>query len=102
MFAVVEINGNQYKVQPKDTIDVQLLPEEKGKTVKFGTVILVSDKDTKIGQPYVSGASVEAKVIDHLQGEKIRVYKIIPKKRHSMLQGHRQRFTRLEITDIKS
>lgn len=102
MFAVVEINGNQYKVQPNDTIDVQLLPDEKGKTVKFDTVILFSDKDTKIGQPYISGASVEAKIVDHIQGEKIRVFKVIPKKRHSKLQGHRQRFTRLEITNIKA
>lgn len=103
MFAVVEIGGRQYKVAPKETIEVELLHEEPGKTVKFNKVLLVAESEAKakIGQPYVEGASVSAKVVEHFKGEKIRVFKFIPKKRHSKAQGHRQNYTKLEITDIK-
>ncbi|MFC1751055.1 50S ribosomal protein L21 [Pseudomonadota bacterium] len=102
MFAVVEIGGKQYKVQQNEQIDVELLGEEAGKTVKFDTVILVSDKDTKIGQPYVQGATVEAKVVEEVKGDKLRVFRMTPKKRFQRTQGHRQKYTRLEITNIKA
>lgn len=104
MFAVVEISGRQYRVAPKETIEVDLLDEEAGKSVKFNKVLMYaeSEENAKIGQPYLSGASVEAKIVEHFKGEKIRVFKFIPKKRHSKTQGHRQRYTRLEISSINA
>lgn len=104
MFAVVEIGGRQYKVTTNDQIEVELLEEEAGKSIKFNKVLIYAESDdkAKIGKPYISGASVEAKVLEHFKGEKIRVFKFIAKKRHSKAQGHRQNYTRLEITAINA
>lgn len=104
MFAVVEIGGRQYKVTPNEKIDVELLDKEAGESVKFNTVLLISqdDKDADIGMPYVKGATVEAKIVKHFKGEKIRVFKFTPKKRYKKTQGHRQNYTQLEITGINA
>jgi large subunit ribosomal protein L21 len=103
MFAVVEISGRQYRVSEKDKVEVDLLEAEPGKTLTFDRVLLLaeSEESAKIGKPYLSGASVETKVLEHFRGEKIRVFKFTPKKRHSKTQGHRQNYTRLEVTSIK-
>lgn len=103
MFAVVDINGNQYKVSPQETIEVQKLDTEPGKTITFEHVVLLasSDKDAKIGQPFIAGASVEAKVVEHFKGEKVRIFKFKPKTRYQKTQGHRQEYTKIEITSIK-
>ena len=104
MFAVVEIGGRQYKVTPQTKIEVEKLPEDAGKNLTFKRVLLIGDEkggDAKIGQPYVDGASVEAKVVGNVKGEKIRVFKFIAKKRHCKTQGHRQTYTQLEIVSIK-
>jgi large subunit ribosomal protein L21 len=104
MFAVVEIGGRQYKVSPNEKIEVEKLDSEPNTTIKFNKVLLVSenDKDVKIGQPYLKGAMVEAKVLDQFKGEKILVVKFIPKKRHKNVRGHRQNYTRLQITGINA
>ena len=104
MFAVVEIGTRQYKVAKNDQIEVEKLEGEAGKTFKFDKVLLISenDKDAKIGQPYISGASVEAKLVNQFLGDKIRVFKFIPKKRHQKTQGHRQNYTCIQITAIKA
>ncbi len=104
MFAVVEIGGRQYKVTQNAIVDVELLDTEAGKSMEFDRVLLVSenDKDANIGMPYVKGATVEAKVVKHFKGEKIRVFKFTPKKRFKKTQGHRQNYTQLEITSIKA
>lgn len=102
MFAVVEIGGSQYRVQPKDVIQVEKLEGEPGTTVKFTTVLLYAPSDTEatIGQPYVANAVVEAKIVEHTKGDKITVVKFIPKKRYQRVRGHRQPYTMLEITGI--
>ena len=103
MFAVVSIAGCQEKVTEGDKLRVPSLKVEEGKSVKFDTVLLVvkSDSDITIGTPYVAGATVEAKVIEHGRGEKIRVSKIKRRKRYRRVQGHRQNYTYIEITGIK-
>jgi large subunit ribosomal protein L21 len=103
MFAVVEISGRQFKVSPKEKVEVDLLDAEPGKTLNFSKVLLIaeSDSDARIGQPYLTGASVETKVLEHFKGEKIRVFKFRPKKRYAKTQGHRQNYTRLEVLGIK-
>ena len=104
MFAVVEIAGKQYRVTENEKIQVDLLETEPGQTLKFNQVLMIAESDSsaKIGQPYISGASIEAKVIEHFRGEKIVVFKFTPKKRHQKTQGHRQNYTYLEITGIKA
>jgi len=103
MFAVVEIGGRQYKVEEKDKLEVELLDTEPGKEIKLNRVLVLADSEdkAKIGQPYIAGAEVTAKVVEHFKGPKIRVFKFIAKKRHSKTQGHRQNLTMLEITSIK-
>jgi large subunit ribosomal protein L21 len=104
MFAVVEIAGKQYKVSPREQLEVDLLEVEPGANLTFERVFMVAETDDKaiIGKPYVDGAVVEAKVLAHTKGEKIRVFKFIAKKRHSKAQGHRQQYTKIEITAIIS
>lgn len=104
MFAVVEIGGRQYRVTPNEKIEVELMDTEAGKSVKLNRVLMVASSDTEatIGKPYVDGASIEATVIEHFKGEKIRVFKFTPKKRYRKTQGHRQNYTRLEIKAINS
>jgi len=103
MFAVVEIGGKQYRVTKDEKIEVELLESKPGDSLKFNRVLLSSEAEdkAKIGQPYLTGAEVTAKVLEHFRGPKIRVFKFTPKKRHSKSQGHRQNYTLLEITSIK-
>ena len=102
MFAVIEIGGSQQKVSKKDIIEVNKIDAKEGDTITINTVVLLAenDKEAKIGQPYVKGATVKAKVIKHFRGEKIMVFKFKAKKRYQKTQGHRQDLTKLEILDI--
>lgn len=105
MFAVITLGGKQYKVHEKDEFNVEKLDSEEGKNIKVSEVLLVSDeegKNVKIGTPFVTGAQVECKIMEHGKGEKIRVVKFKPKKRYSKVQGHRQLFTRLKVLKISS
>ena len=82
MFAIIETGGKQYKVEKGTKIEIEKLPEETGKIVKFSEVLLTSDgKTTKVGMPYVEGAEVTAKVLDLIKGKKITILKKKPKKR---------------------
>lgn len=104
MFAVVEIAGRQYKVAENDNIEVEKLDTEAGGSITFNRVLLLSDEtgsEAKIGKPYLTGASVVAKVVEQFKGDKIVVHKFRAKKRYAKTQGHRQNYTRLEITSIK-
>lgn len=102
MFAIVEIAGFQEKVKEGDTLDVPLQDSEKGKKITFGNVLMLSkgEGDLSIGAPYVSGASVEVKVIEHGRGDKVRVYRMRRRKRFQKARGHRQDFTTIEVVKI--
>ena len=101
MFAVVEIAGQQYKVAKADKIFVPLLTEEIGSKVKFEKVLLVSDdQQTKLGTPYVLGASIEATVLGHMKDEKVEVFKKKKRKGYKVHRGHRQQYTEIEITKV--
>ena len=104
MFAIVDIAGFQEKVSEGMKLMVPTLKADEGKTVSFDKVLLLvnSDTDIKIGTPIVSGVSVDAKVLLHGRGEKIRVFKMKRRKRYRRTQGHRQNFTQIEITKIKT
>ena len=103
MYAIIEACGKQYKVVEGETVFFEKLDAEEGKKVTFDNVILVSDeKDVKVGNPYVKGAKVEGKVVAHGKGKKIIVFKMKAKKNERTKQGHRQPYTKVEITKIKT
>ena len=101
MYAIVEITGKQYKVAENDKIEVDKLSTEKGK-ITFDTVLLLAkdSKNVQIGNPYVSGAKIEAEIVEHKQGVKVNVFKMKPKKRYERRIGHRRQLTTLEIKKI--
>ena len=102
MYAIIESCGKQYKVAEGDVVFFEKLDAEEGKKVTFDEVILVSnDKKIEVGAPYVKGIKVEGKVVSHGKGKKILVYKYKAKKNYRRTQGHRQPYTKVEITKIK-
>ena len=101
MYAIIEICGKQYKVAEGDVVFFEKLDTEEGKKVTFDKVVLVSDdKKVEVGAPYVKGVKVEGKVVEHGKGKKIIVYKYKAKKNYRRTFGHRQPFTKVEITKI--
>lgn len=101
MYAIVDIAGQQFKVQKDDVITTQHVGEIDDSGVEFDKVLLVSDKEnTKIGTPYVEGAKVTAKVVDQTRGKKVIVFKKKRRKGYKVKRGHRQPYTRLQIEDI--
>ena len=103
MYAVIEACGKQYKVTKGDVVFFEKLEAEEGKKVTFDKVVLVSDEGkVEVGTPYVKGMKVEGKVVAHGKGKKIVVFKYKPKKDYKRKQGHRQPYTKVEITAIKA
>lgn len=102
MFAIVEIGGKQYKVQEKDVLNVEKLNAADNSKISVDKVLLVADKETKIGTPYVGNASVEFKVLKTSLGEKVRIFKMKAKKRYKRLRGHRQPFSEIEVVKINT
>ena len=103
MYAIIESCGKQYKVAEGDVIFFEKLDVEEGKKVTFDKVILVSDDSkVEVGAPYVKGVKVEGKVVSHGKGKKIIVFKMKAKKNYRRKQGHRQPYTKVEITSIKT
>ena len=103
MYAIIEACGKQYKVEEGEVVFFEKLDVEEGKKVTFDNVILVSDeKDVEIVNLYVKCAKVEGKVVSHGKGKKIIVFKMKAKKNERTKQGHRQPYTKVEITKIKT
>lgn len=103
MFAIVETGGKQYQVEEGRYLDVELLEGDKDSKVIFDKVVMiVNGKKSKVGQPYVAGASAEGTIVKHDRAKKIIVYKQRPKKGYRKKQGHRQGFTRVMISKIRT
>ena len=103
MYAIIESCGKQYKVSEGDVVFFEKLDAEEGKKVTFDKVILVSEEGkVQVGAPYVKGVKVEGKVVSHGKGKKIIVFKMKAKKNYRRKQGHRQPYTKVEITTIKT
>ena len=101
MYAVVQTGGKQYKVQPGEEVQVELLPAEVGATVELDRVLLIGEDDNlQVGDPTVVGARVVAEVVAQEKGDKIIVMRYKSKVRYKKKTGHRQRLTRLRVTDI--
>lgn len=103
MFAIVETGGKQYQVEEGRYLDVELLEGDKDSKVVFDKVVMiVNGKKSKVGQPYIAGASAEGTIVKHDRAKKIIVYKQRPKKGYRKKQGHRQGFTRVMISKIRT
>jgi large subunit ribosomal protein L21 len=102
MYAIVEIAGQQFKVQKDQKIFVHRLDAEAGSKVTFDKVLLVDNAGKiNVGAPAIAGAKVTAEVIDHLKGDKVIVFKKKRRKGYRKKNGHRQSLTAITIKDIK-
>ena len=103
MYAIIETGGKQYKVQEGDTVYVELLKAEADDEITLDSVVaLGTDDGIKVGAPYVDGASVSAKVVKNGKAKKITVMTYKPKKTEKRKLGHRQPYTKSEITAINA
>ena len=103
MYAVIKTGGKQYRVQQGDVIFVEKIDAQADEAVTFEEVLLVNDGEaTKIGTPVVEGAKVEGKVLSQVKAAKIVVYKYKAKKNERKKQGHRQPYTKVEITAVNA
>lgn len=101
MYAIVEIAGQQFKVEKDNKIFVHRLGNELGSAVEFEKVLLI-DKDGKvnIGTPVITNAKIKAKVLEHVRGDKVLVFKKRRRKGYQKCNGHRQDFTQIQIEEI--
>lgn len=103
MYAVIKSGGKQHRVSQGELLKVELIKAEKGENIKIEDVLMIVDGEKiTIGAPSVNGASVEAEVIEHGRGKKIRIVKHRRRKHYHKEQGHRQWYTLLKINAINT
>lgn len=100
MYAIIKAGGRQYRVQENDVVAVNRLPGEPGSTVVLEQVLLVGGEKPLVGSPTVEGAKVEAEIVRHKRGPKIRGFTYKAKKNARRRWGHRQELTELKIVSI--
>ena len=101
MYAVIKTGGKQYKVVPGEKLKVETIPADVGAQIVLDQVLLVGDgSSVRLGQPIVAGATVNATVLAHGRGDKIKIFKMRRRKHYQKHQGHRQGFTELQIDGI--
>jgi len=102
-FAIIETGGKQYKVSASKILEIEKLNAKVGETIKFKNVLLLNDdKTTEIGSPSVSGATVEAKLLDNVKDRTILIFHKRRRKHARKKNGHRQRHSKIQITKILS
>jgi large subunit ribosomal protein L21 len=101
MYAIVEIAGQQFKVENDRFVYVHKLPKEVGSEISFDKILLIENNGTiNVGTPTVSGASINAKILEHIKGERIVVFKKKRRKGYKKRNGHRQEFSKVLISNI--
>lgn len=101
MFAIIRLGSQQFQVRENDLISVNTLPGDAGETVSAGQVLSLYDGEkVHVGRPIVQGAAVEATIVRHGRGRKIRIHKFKRRKGYARTMGHRQGFTELRINKI--
>jgi large subunit ribosomal protein L21 len=101
MFAVIKAQGKQYKVAQGDELTIDRLVGDAGATIALGEVLMLVDgSNTKLGTPVVGGAKVQAEIVSHSRGDKIKVFKKRRRKNFHRTRGHRQELTTVKITSI--
>ena len=102
-FAIIETGGKQYKVSTSNILEIEKLDVEIGKTITFKNVLLLNDdKNTEIGSPNISGAIVEAKLLDNVKDRTVLIFHKRRRKHSRKKNGHRQRHSKIQITKILS
>lgn len=103
MYAIVNIAGQQFKVKENASVYVHRLAANEGDQVEFNQVLLVDNNGSvKVGQPVLSGASVTGKVVSHVKGDKVLVFKKKRRKGYQKMNGHRQSLTKVQIEKISA
>lgn len=105
MYAIVDVKDKQFKVRENDTVYVPYHSDaEADDTLTIDRVLLLSngDGETTVGTPTVDGASVEARVLEHVKGDKVIVFKKKRRKRYRVKRGHRQQYTKIQIETVHS
>lgn len=100
MYAIVEIAGLQYKVKQDQYLYVNRLQGDAGSEVTFDRVLLTDNGTVQVGAPVIDGVSVVAKIVEHVKGDKIIVFKKKRRKGYKVKNGHRQQFTKIEVVSI--
>ena len=101
-YAIVEISGRQFWIETGKYYDFNRIPTELGKEITLNRVLLLNNEgEILVGKPYLESVKVKGKILEHLRGRKVIVYKMRPKKKTRKKQGHRQEITRVLIKDIK-
>ncbi len=101
LYAIFESGGKQFKAVEGSYVEVDHLPTEEGKKVSFDKVLLlVNDKDTQVGTPFIKGASIDTTVANHFKTKKVIIFNYRAKKRYRVKTGHRQQYTRLMVNSI--
>jgi large subunit ribosomal protein L21 len=102
MYAVIKTGGKQFKVTEGDTLKIEKLPTEVGKAFSLNSVLTLVDGDkVTIGKPMIKGASINATVVSHGKGDKVKIFKMNRRKGYRKSQGHRQSFTEIKINKIE-
>lgn len=103
MYAVIKTGGKQYRVSSGEKVKVEQLAAEVGSQITIDTVLMVADGDkVSIGKPLVKGAKVNATVVNHGRGDKVRIFKMRRRKQSKKEQGHRQNFTEIQVDKISA
>jgi large subunit ribosomal protein L21 len=103
MFAVIRTGGKQYKVSEGETLDIELIDTEVGKTATLSDVLLVgNDSSVQIGKPVVAGASVSVEVLETIKADKVVAFKYRKREGYHRTVGHRQKLARVKVTKISA
>ena len=100
MYAIIATGGKQYRVSEGDVLYIEKIDAEVDSTVSFDVLLVENEGDVKVGTPVLEGVKAEGKVVGQIRGEKIIVFKYKSKKNYRRKQGHRQPYTKVEITKI--
>ena len=102
MYAIIAAGGRQYRVSQGDTIYIDKVEQEAGSSISFDVLMIGGEGEVKVGNPILAGAKVEGKVVAQVKGEKIKIYKYKSKKNYHRRAGHRQPYTKVEITAVNA
>jgi len=101
MYAIVNIAGIQTKVRPDEVLDIALHSGEPGSSLQFDQVLLLGDGDKiSVGRPTVKGATVSAEIVEHLRGEKVKIFKFKRRREYRKRRGYRSELTKIRVTAI--
>lgn len=102
MYAIIAAGGRQYRVSQGDVIYIDKVDQEADSTISFDVLMVGGEGEIKVGNPVLEGAKVEGKVVAQVKGDKIKIYKYKSKKNYHRRAGHRQPYTKVEITAINA